>query len=96
MSFYHDPSTNVALPLFEPGYTGQYVSFDSSDQMYVTSNLDDTVTPPNSLHNHKLYRWYVCETNFEGYVYKTLSWVLGKSPPENPSCTKIEVVRVFL
>jgi hypothetical protein len=96
MSLYSDFSTNVALPLFNPGYIETYVSFDSNEHMYIKAYVDDTVTPPKGLQTPaKLYRWYMCETYYTGYTYQTLSWVAGKYPPENPSCKKIQVLRQF-
>jgi len=96
MQFYLDPSTNVALPLFEPTEEPTNVGFDSEDRMYLSSGLDDTVSPPTFTHVRKLYRWYTCKTYYTGYTYKTLNWVQGKYPPENPTCEKVEVVRQFV
>lgn len=64
--------------------------------MNIQSYLDDTKSPPDSQHAHALYRWYVCNSNFEGYTYKTLGWVLGNGKPQNPSCEKVDVKRVFI
>lgn len=98
MEFYVDPSTNVALPLFEPSYTSQYVSFDDEELLSIISYLDDSATPPTSVTAKGLKNWYLCETNYSGYQYTTLSWVLGNSDakPQNPSCVKIEVERKFV
>jgi hypothetical protein len=41
------------------------------------------------------YRWYVCTTLVTSYTYSTLAWVLGSHSPQNPSCVKVDVVRVF-
>ncbi|KAK4499167.1 hypothetical protein PRZ48_009679 [Zasmidium cellare] len=95
MQFFSDPSTNVALPLFEPTQTGQQVGFDKQNKLHVQSSLNDTVDPPTSTKVRGLYRWYVCKTNFEGYVYETLAWVLGNGKPENPTCKKVDVIRQF-
>lgn len=94
MQLYYDPSTNVALPLFEPS-EGTAVAFDVHNRLNIQSTLDDTVTPPTDETVAAFYRWYVCESNFEGYTYETLNWVMGKEQPENPSCSKVQVVRVF-
>ena len=96
MSFYADPSTNVALPLLEPSNNAQYVAFDDKDLMNVISNLNDAVTPPSDETSTALYRWYVCQTNFEGYQYQTLAWVYGNGKPQNPTCVKADVKRVFV
>lgn len=91
-----DPTSNVAMPMFLPGEDQTYVGFGARDRMYIESYIDDTVTPPKVLSTPtKYYRWYVCETNYSGYQYTTLAWVLGNAKPENPSCEKIIVVRVF-
>lgn len=95
MTFYIDPSTNVALPLFYPGYGSTWVSFDSKDLLYVGSNLDDTKNPPTDDVSKSYYRWYVCNYNYQGYTYQTLNWVQGSGKPQNPSCTKVDVKRVF-
>ena len=56
---------------------------------------DDTVSPPKDK-TKPFYRWYVCTTTWELYVYQTLAWVIGKGNSENPSCVKVDVERVFL
>ncbi|KAM4059456.1 hypothetical protein HRG_011516 [Hirsutella rhossiliensis] len=99
MSFYSDPSTNVALPLFEPGYTSQPVSFDDNkSQLAILSYLDDTQTPPTGNTGKALKNWYVCQTYYSAYQYRTLAWVLGNggARPQNPSCVKVEVQRKFV
>lgn len=98
MSFYVDPSTNVALPLFEPGYTSQQVTFGDEDDLAIFSYLDDTQTPPTGQEVKVLKNWYVCQSYFTGYQYQTLNWVLGNedAEPQNPSCVKVEVQRDFV
>ena len=95
MAFFIDPTTNVALPLFEPSYEPQYVAFDSNNLMNIISYLDDTVNPPTDETAKAYYRWYICSTNFEAYVYPTLAWVQGNGAPQNPSCVKASIKRVF-
>lgn len=96
MAFSIDPTSNVAVALFGASEQTQYVSFDKQNRMYVTGYVDDTVTPPKTAQTPtKFYRWYACVTNISGYTYTTLSWVLGNQKPENPSCKKVDVVRVF-
>jgi hypothetical protein len=99
MSFYVDPATNVALPLFEPGYETQSVAFEqSTGAMAIFSYLDDTVTPPTGNKVKVLKNWYVCDYYYTGYVYHTLNWVLGDATakPQNPSCVKVQVHRKFV
>lgn len=98
MSFYSDPSTNVAMPLFEPGYGVQSVMFDKDGQMGIYSYLDDTVTPPTGDKVKILRNWYICETYYSAYTYHTLNWVMGdaQAKPQNPSCVKVVVERKFI
>ncbi|KAJ6443437.1 Dihydroorotate dehydrogenase (Fumarate) [Purpureocillium lavendulum] len=103
MSFSVDPSTNVALPLFQPGSgTTQYVAFDTTAakdaaRLVVFSSLDDTRRPPTEDKPRALSNWHVCQTYYAGYQYRTLNWVLGNGgqKPQNPSCVKVEVQRKF-
>ena len=55
MSLSIEASTNVAIPLFEPGYDSQYVRFDADDKLYLTSYINDLVTPPKAGKTRKLY-----------------------------------------
>lgn len=59
MTLFIDPSTNVALPLFEPTSSGTEVAFDSEGRMNIQSYLNDTVDPPTDSTNAAYYRWYV-------------------------------------
>ncbi|KAK5113589.1 hypothetical protein LTR85_010818 [Meristemomyces frigidus] len=96
MGLFYNPASNVALPLFEPSdENATPVAFDSEGRMNIQSYLDDTVTPPTDVKVTAYYRWYVCESNYEGYTYETLNWVMGKHKPENPSCCQVNVVRQF-
>ncbi|KAG5949817.1 hypothetical protein E4U53_005731 [Claviceps sorghi] len=95
MSFFIDPASNVALPLFEPGY-GRQVGFDEKSELYIASSVDDTKLPPKATPLRAVKSWYVCDTYFEGYSYKTLAWVLGIGKPQNPSCVKVQVKRKFI
>ena len=97
MSFYADPSTNVGLPLFSPGYDITYVAFDDeTGEMVVFSYLNDTVNPATDDKPRALSRWYACKYNYSAYVYEVLTWVYGIAEPENPTCSKVTVKRVFL
>ena len=89
----YNPSSNVAVPLFTPSESGLEVSFKSDNYLGIPTFLDDTVSPP-AYKEGVDYRWYICETN-AGYVYTTLAWVLGKGKPQNPSCVKADIKRVF-
>ena len=85
------PNSNVAVPLFKPSKTGQVVAFDDYNKLTI---LKDG-TP--------LYNWFACITNMAsnpsaGYNYQTLAWVEGDAAavPQNPTCQKVDVVRVFV
>ncbi|KAJ5523411.1 hypothetical protein N7513_012955 [Penicillium frequentans] len=98
MSFYSDPSTNVAMPMFMPSYDQQEVFFNKNNIMGIYSYLNDAVTPPTGDSVKVLKNWYVCETYYAAYTYRTLNWVMGNGSqkPQNPSCVKVEVERKFL
>ncbi|OCL02003.1 hypothetical protein AOQ84DRAFT_197696 [Glonium stellatum] len=94
MGLAFNPVSNVAVPLFTPGNEDStLVSFDKNDLMNIGGYLDDRVVPPTQM-TQQYYRWYIC-TTYYGYTYETLAWVLGQYPPENPSCQKVHVKRVF-
>ena len=96
MNIYIDPSTNMGLPQFTPTDTYQYVGFDSDNKMYIRSYLDDTTNPPTGNTRKRYYRWYMCQSYYTGYQYNQLNWLYGKGPPQNPSCKKVSVERVFV
>ena len=93
----YNPGSNIAVPMFFPNsQNGQIIGFNDDDNMYIPSTGNDMVVPPNIMARENLTRWYVCETNVE-YQYTTLAWLLGSdSVPENPSCVKVNVKRVFV
>ncbi|KAL2060738.1 hypothetical protein VTL71DRAFT_9379 [Oculimacula yallundae] len=89
------PTSNVAVPLFFPGDQGfANYGFDKKNKLFVAGYLDNTVSPP-VYKSQAYYRWYVCLTN-AGYTYTTLAWTVGSAAPENPSCQKVDVKRVFI
>jgi len=91
-----NPTSDVALPLFFPDVDNyQTVGFDKDGLMFIASYVDDTVDPPK-YETMALYRWYVCLTQY-GYLYQTLTWVVGvHTHPQNPTCVKVDVKRVFI
>lgn len=97
MALSYNPASNVAIPLFGPSASGTTVAFtDNGTQanlMAIPSYIDDTVVPTtyNATNN---YRWVICQTN-AGYQYTTAAWVMGDTAPENPSCVKADIKRVF-
>ncbi|KAL9107015.1 MAG: hypothetical protein Q9227_008051 [Pyrenula ochraceoflavens] len=90
----YNPASNVAVPLFYPDNDiATSMAFDENDLLNIQSYIDDTTDPP-TLGQKGYYRWYVC-TTYAGYTYQTLAWVLGPNEPENPTCTKVDVKRIF-
>ncbi|KAF2664605.1 hypothetical protein BT63DRAFT_483297 [Microthyrium microscopicum] len=95
MSLYPYTASNVALPLFQPGYSQTPVAFDARELLNIQDYIDDTVDPAVAAGPFALYRWYSCKVYYTGYRYTVLSWVYGKYPPQNPTCCKVDVLRVF-
>ncbi|KAF2655470.1 hypothetical protein K491DRAFT_692931 [Lophiostoma macrostomum CBS 122681] len=89
-------TSNVAVPILSPGYDPvTEVYFDAQDFMYILSTQDDTVSPAGQK-QEKVKQWYVC-TTYYGYTYDTLAWTVGKrAKPQNPTCQKVEVKRVWV
>ncbi|EJP68457.1 hypothetical protein CRV24_004301 [Beauveria bassiana] len=97
MQFFYEPYTNIAHPLFEPSYVATYVAFgDKDNELAIFSYIDDTVSPPKTGEFKALKQWYACITDYSGYRYQSLNWVVGNGKPQNPSCIKTEVKRVFI
>jgi hypothetical protein len=94
MRLSYDPTTNVAVPLFFPDQNGQLVGFDKDDDLYIEGR-DDRENPLNMTKIVQYRRWSIC-TTYVGYKYDTLSWTMGEGGPENPTCRKVKVKRVFL
>ncbi|KAH7411863.1 hypothetical protein DE146DRAFT_256601 [Phaeosphaeria sp. MPI-PUGE-AT-0046c] len=95
-----NPTSNVAVPTIYPGFQ-QYtvVQFDDSGSLYIPAYQNDFVSPPESPSPPwKIKEWYVCLTRWS-YLYTTLAWKVGMdshSPPQNPTCQKVEVLRVYI
>lgn len=96
MELAYNPASNVAVPMLTPSISGQEVGFDKDNKLFIAQYVDDTKEPSTSppYNPMPLYRWYVC-TTYEGYTYTTLAWALGSAAPQNPTCKKVDVVRVF-
>lgn len=88
--------SNVAVPVIYPGTSSAYeVYFDEADELYVLSWRDDTVDPAVGK-EERLKQWYIC-TTYYSYTYVTLAWVIGKGVnPQNPTCQKVTVKRVWV
>ncbi|KAF2471237.1 uncharacterized protein BDR25DRAFT_223139 [Lindgomyces ingoldianus] len=91
------PTSDTAIPIIYPdNTTTTYVSFDECGSMYIGSYTDDRTSPPS--HEFlKVYNWYLC-TTYYAYTYTTLAWAMGGvgATPQNPTCQKIDVKRVFI
>ncbi|PHH75225.1 hypothetical protein CDD80_2531 [Ophiocordyceps camponoti-rufipedis] len=98
MTLSHEPSSNVALPLFQPSSLPQLVTFDNQNRLSIISYIDDSRNPPVGGKPRALRNWYLCHTFYSGYTYRTLTWVFGNglAKPQNPSCIKIDVRRRYL
>lgn len=93
MQLSYDPTSNVAVPLFQPTESGLGVGFDADNKLFIPQYVDDsqhTLVYKTS----RIYRWAICNTD-AGYFYTTLAWIMGPHSAENPSCQKVDVVRVF-
>lgn len=98
MRFSTDVTSNLAIPILMPGnstYTTVY--FTDGGCMYIPRAIDDTVSPPTYISPpQKLENWYICLTRY-GYLYTTLTWKIGVTgTPQNPSCQKAQIQRVFI
>jgi len=89
-------TSNVNVPVLFPGPNqANEVYFDEADELYILSTRDDTVDP-SVLRDERLKQWYICTTHY-AYEYVTLAWVVGKgAKPQNPTCQKVTVKRVWI
>jgi hypothetical protein len=94
------PWSNVALAQisFSEYGSGLGVAFDKKGLMNIVAYLDDRLEPASEYlpTPQPLYRWYICQTQYSGYRYTALTWVFGTNPPQNPTCQKVNVKRVFV
>ncbi|KAE8452966.1 hypothetical protein EG329_012153 [Mollisiaceae sp. DMI_Dod_QoI] len=88
MAIFPNIATNLGLPLLEPSEDGTEVGFDQDNWMYIMGSSDHLTWQP-------YYRWYAC-TTVTSYTYQLLNWVYGDGQPENPTCYKVDVLRVFI
>lgn len=95
MILQYSPTTNVAVPLFIPGYDSTQVAFDGTGKLNIQSYINDTAVPMTLGNVTAYYQWAVC-TTYAGYSYDTLAWIVGKGVAQNPTCQTVDVVRVFV
>ncbi|KAF2128961.1 hypothetical protein P153DRAFT_367259 [Dothidotthia symphoricarpi CBS 119687] len=98
MSLSENVGTNIAIPIFMPGWDKyDLVAFEETGSMYISVYQNDTVSPPTYYSpTLKLKNWYVCVTSYS-YTYETLVFKIGvQGVPQNPSCTKVDVERVWV
>lgn len=90
-------SSNVALPLFKPTIDYTSILWNDLDGLHGYTTLIDTVVPPTINGPNAISRWFVCQTIYLGYEFRTLAWVMGteEAVPQNPSCIKVLVARDF-
>ncbi|EAT86011.1 hypothetical protein HBI56_023840 [Parastagonospora nodorum] len=96
--FYYDSSTDSATPILTTGtpVDVQRMSFTDKDELILQGYIDWTANPPKYAGPYGLNRWYACQTYYAGYQYTNLVWGLGAGKPENPTCLKVDVKRVFV
>jgi len=92
------PRSNVAatqISIHDSNYTD--VAFDENNMMNIKELQDDKQPgDPNVQDPKGLYRWYLCQTNPNGYVYTALAWMMAGARPQNPTCHGVKVQRIFL
>ncbi|KAF1833931.1 hypothetical protein BDW02DRAFT_551553 [Decorospora gaudefroyi] len=99
MNFDYDPGSNLATPVIMPGQSRyEPVAFEAgTNHMYIPVKQNDQVSPPEPyLPPLKLKNWFNCLTRYS-YTYETLAWKVGMTgEPQNPTCTAVEVHRVWV
>jgi hypothetical protein len=96
-TFSNDPSTNLVVPLLEPGSSNaQTLAFNDKDELILQSYIDWTANPPKAVDPYGLKRWYACRTLYLGYEYENLAWGLGTAKPDNPTCVAVNVTRLWV
>ncbi|KAI4649484.1 hypothetical protein J4E93_003804 [Alternaria ventricosa] len=74
------------LVCFEEDDASMYIAIDEDD----TGKVRDWVFPPKKVKN-----WYMCPSRYNFKLW-TLAWKIGVvGEPQNPTCSKVDVVRVW-
>jgi hypothetical protein len=106
MNFWWDAYTNVVMGFFQPADEGEpvdpdrltFVSGAEGDLLVMKAPVMDDRDAPSwkpVAANETVNRWFVCETWAPGSYRRTsVVWGLGEGRPQNPTCVKVDVVRV--
>jgi len=99
MRFEYEAGTNLVNIALTPWTdTYQLVWFeDGSASMYITIAKDDTGKAPDWVHPpKKVKNWYMCTMRYDD-TWRSLAWKIGfVGEPQNPTCSKVDVVRVWV
>ncbi|KAI2610836.1 uncharacterized protein GGS25DRAFT_529814 [Hypoxylon fragiforme] len=101
MTFFYNQASNLAFPLIWPSQDNALpISFTEEDGLLAVGvNINDALSPPQPYEDYIAYltgRWAICKTYWQGYGYEALQWVLGDQEPQNPSCQRVTVKRVWV
>ncbi|KAK3937644.1 hypothetical protein QBC46DRAFT_319305 [Diplogelasinospora grovesii] len=99
MSLQYYSFTNVAVPLFEPGYGSDaaQVGFDN-DTIYMLEWFNDSTFVAGQYPtqtSQQIQNWHVCSTYVGTYYYAALTWVTYGAP-RNPTCEPVTLQKVAL
>ena len=88
--------SNVAPAIFGLD-AASVVGYNEDQKMGFINYYNDATNPPSYINGGELLtdRWRMCQYNFEGYVYNTLSWEYGSSAATQPSCQAVTVTRIY-
>ncbi|TKA73832.1 hypothetical protein B0A55_07624 [Friedmanniomyces simplex] len=87
MNLSYDSSSNIAAPIFMPGYPQLTVAFDSDNRLNIPTYTDTGYAP--------LYRWYLCDNSYY-YKYRSIAWVVGPGVPDDASCCPVGIYRSWV
>lgn len=87
------------ITLFELGQNGAtMVGFDEEDKLFLWGCEDGSLMSQHEIHEdecyHAIYHWYVCMTEWKT-KFETVGWAAGDKP-DDPTCQKVEIKRVFI
>lgn len=95
LTLVYNPISNLALPFFEPGTDNViYFSFDADNKLNLQGVLDNGNTTEEE-QTVVAYNWQICTTFNAGYSYTALAWIVGGGVANNPTCSPVNVTRVF-